>query len=63
MTDRVDYNRRYYLAHRDEQLAAKKRNYTNDPEFKRLSRERDKRRYEHNAAWGGLLRINSKLFL
>ena len=24
MTDRVDYNRRYYLAHRDEQLAAKK---------------------------------------
>jgi hypothetical protein len=63
MTDRVDYNRRYYLAHRDEQLAAKKRNYTNDPEFKRLSRERDKRRYEHNAAWGGLLRIDPKLFL
>ena len=62
MTDRVDYNRRYYLAHRDEQLAAKKRNYTN-PEFKRLSRERDKRRYEHNAAWGGLLRIDPKLFL
>ena len=25
MTDRVDYNRRYYLAHRDEQLAAKKK--------------------------------------
>ena len=57
-----DRPRRYYLAHRDEQLAAKKRNYTN-PEFKRLSRERDKRRYEHNAAWGGLLRIDPKLFL
>ena len=63
MTDRIDYNMKYYLDHRLQQLAAKKRNYNNDPEFKRLSRERDQRRYEHNTAWGGLIRIDPKLFL
>ena len=62
MSERRDYNQRYYTHHRDYLLARQRVRYQADPDFKQRCRDRDRARYQYRQGWGGLLNIDPTLF-